>query len=190
MRVGILALQGAFIEHREIMEKLGCETVEVRKPAQLDGLQALIIPGGESTTIGRILLDQAMLAPLAEMGAAGVPIYGTCAGMVLLAREIIGSQQPRLGLMDVAVRRNAYGRQVDSFEADIQVPVLGPEPFRGVFIRAPRVEAVGSAVEVLASYDGRPVLVREKNLLASSFHPELTTDLRLHRYFLEAVKVE
>lgn len=190
MRVGILALQGAFSEHREIMEALGCETVEVRKPAQLDGLEAMIIPGGESTTMGRILVEQAMLAPLAEMGASGVPLYGTCAGMVLLAKEIIGSQQPRLGLMEVAVRRNAYGRQVDSFEAEIQVPALGPVPLVGVFIRAPWVEAVGSNVEVLATYAGRPVLVREKNLLASSFHPELTTDLRLHRYFLEAVKAE
>ncbi|TDA70676.1 MAG: pyridoxal 5'-phosphate synthase glutaminase subunit PdxT [Clostridia bacterium] len=187
MRVGILALQGAFLEHREIMEKLGCETVEVRKPGQLEGIQAIIIPGGESTTMGRILLEQGMLAPLAEMGRAGVPIYGTCAGMVLLAKEIIGSQQPRLGLMDMVVRRNAYGRQVDSFEADIEVPVLGREPLRGVFIRAPRVETVGPGVVVLASYDGWPVLVREKNLLASAFHPELTTDLRLHRHFLDEV---
>lgn len=184
MQVGVLAMQGAFREHREAFARLGSGAREIRKPADLEGVEALVLPGGESTTIGKLLVDFGLLEPVREMAARGVPFLGTCAGLVLLAREIRGSQQPRLGLLDIAVLRNGYGRQVESFEADLEIPALGEAPFRGVFIRAPLVEAVGPGVEVLATFAGKPVLVRQGNLLAASFHPELTSDLRLHSYFL------
>ncbi|MBE0467615.1 MAG: pyridoxal 5'-phosphate synthase glutaminase subunit PdxT [Candidatus Desulforudis sp.] len=182
--VGILALQGAFLEHVRSLAACGSRTVEVRKAEQLDECQALIIPGGESTTIGKLMDSFGLWNPVRRFAAAGRPIFGTCAGMVLLAKDIEGSEQPRLGLMDIAIKRNAFGRQVDSFEADIHVPVLGEKPVRGVFIRAPFVTAVGSGVETLASFDGKVILVRQGKLLAGAFHPELTTDTRLHQYFL------
>ncbi|MDI6710807.1 MAG: pyridoxal 5'-phosphate synthase glutaminase subunit PdxT [Bacillota bacterium] len=191
MRVGILALQGAFIEHARAIRELGCEAVEIRKPGRLDECRALIIPGGESTTIGKLMKEYGLLDPVREKGEAGWPIFGTCAGMVLLAKEIEDAQeidgvpQPRLGLMNITVRRNAFGRQVDSFETDLRVAALGPEPVRAVFIRAPYVTAVGPGTEVLASFDGKIVLVRQGRLLAAAFHPELTPDRRLHRYFLD-----
>ncbi len=183
--VGILALQGAFREHARSVAACGHHPVEVRKPAQLADCQALIIPGGESTAIGELMVRFNFIDEVRRFGAAGGPIFGTCAGMVLLAKEIEGSAQLRLGLMDIAVKRNAFGRQVESFEADIHVPALGEEPVRGVFIRAPYVTAVGQGVETLASFDGKVVLVRQGRLLAAAFHPELTTDTRLHAYFLK-----
>lgn len=183
-RVGVLALQGAFREHKWALERLGVSAPLVLKAADLAAIDALIIPGGESTTIGRLLNVFGLMEPLLARVAAGLPVFGTCAGMVLLAREIEGSAQPRLGVMDVTVRRNAFGRQVDSFEIDLMVSVLGPPPFRGVFIRAPYITQVGPGVEVLASLAEKVILVRQGRLLAASFHPELTDDLRLHRYFV------
>ncbi|MFN4219136.1 MAG: pyridoxal 5'-phosphate synthase glutaminase subunit PdxT [Candidatus Bipolaricaulia bacterium] len=186
MRIGVLGLQGDFREHREILRALGVEARDVRTKEQLEDVEGLIIPGGESTTMAYLLEKTGMLSILRERGAQGFPIYGTCAGMILLARELNDSHpENRLALMDISVKRNAYGRQLDSFEADLQIKNIGN--FHAVFIRAPKVVQVGSGVEILAEHDGAPVLVRQKNLLASSFHPELTGDPRVHRYFLEMV---
>lgn len=185
-RVGVLALQGAFIEHEKMLQRLDMQAVEVRLPDHLDGLDALIIPGGESTTIGKLAVSFGLLEPLREF-AQHKPVWGTCAGMILLARDI-GRDQPLLGLMDVTVSRNAFGRQVDSFETDLHVPALGPEPFHAVFIRAPLVARVGEGVEVLARLeDGSIVAARQGHWLATAFHPELTGDPRFHRYFLQEV---
>jgi 5'-phosphate synthase pdxT subunit len=186
MKVGVLALQGAFREHREVLDALGVEAVEVRTPAQLGALDALILPGGESTTVSKLLDTSGVRAPLAELLADGMPVLGTCAGMILLAREVVDGRpdQESFGVVDVAVRRNAYGRQRDSFEADLDVAGLPGGPFPGVFIRAPRIEAVGAGVEVLAAHEGVPVLVRQGAVVVASFHPELSDDLRLHEWFL------
>jgi len=183
----VLALQGAFREHVAAFRSLGCESLEVRTPEDVAAIDALVIPGGESTTIGKLLGDYQMLDPLLERLQAGLPAYGTCAGAILLALEIVDSDQPRLGLMDMKVRRNAYGRQLDSFETSLEIPCLGSEPFPAVFIRAPLIESVGSGVEVLARYRDGVVLARQGHLLVGTFHPELTGDLRLHRYFLESI---
>ena len=185
MQIGVLALQGAFREHHRILEQCGCQSVEVRKPEHLVEIDGLIIPGGESTTIGKLLAEDGLLEPVRELGAYGLPILGTCAGMVLLADDIVDSQQPRIGLMHMTVRRNAYGRQVESFEADLKIPVLGPDPFPGVFIRAPYIETVAPGTETLGELGGKIIFVRQGNLLACAFHPELTEDGRLHRYFLQ-----
>ncbi|MFN8186226.1 MAG: pyridoxal 5'-phosphate synthase glutaminase subunit PdxT [Gaiellales bacterium] len=188
MNVGVLALQGNFREHHAVLERLGVEAIEIRLPGQLEGIDALVIPGGESTTIGKLMraygLDDAVAA------FAG-PIFGTCAGMIMLASEAVDgiSGQLLLGLMDVSVRRNGFGRQVFSFEAELELAGDG-HPLHGVFIRAPRIERVGSAVEVLATLDGEPVLVREGRFLAASFHPELTADTRVHERFLAMVREE
>ena len=184
-KVGVLALQGGFVEHVAALRRLGVEAFPVRLPAELKGLNGLVIPGGESTTIGKLIRDYGLTDGLNGLIREGMPVLGTCAGMVLLARRVLETKQPLLGAMDIEVRRNAYGRQVDSFEADLDVPVLGSPPFRGVFIRAPWIQKVGDGVEVLANLpDGKPVAVRERNLLATAFHPELTTDLRFHEYLL------
>ena len=189
MKIGVLAIQGDVIEHRRILRGLGVEDAEVRTPEDLGGVSALIIPGGESTTIGKLMvrygLDRAIPAHVAQ----GMPVYGTCAGMILLARAAHGGEPSLLRLMNITVRRNAYGRQVDSFEAEVLVPLFGPPPLRAVFIRAPVIEAVGAGVQVLASLDGHPILARQGPLLVSSFHPELAPDDRVHRYFLSMVKV-
>jgi 5'-phosphate synthase pdxT subunit len=187
MQAGVLALQGAFREHLQALRQLDVKVFPVRKPAELAACDVLIIPGGESTTIGRLLVEFGLIDPLLEQAQRGMPLFGTCAGMVLLAREIEDSAQPRLGLMDITVRRNAFGRQVESFEADLRIPVLGEQPFRGVFIRAPYVTRVGPEVEVLCQLEDKAVLVRQGKNLAAAFHPELTGDLRLHRYFLTVV---
>lgn len=193
VKVGVLALQGDFREHRMMLHDCGVKTVLVRRPEELDGLAGLVIPGGESTAIGRLMDERGLLEPVRDRVRAGMGVFGTCAGLVLLARDVLGAAdlggrpQPLLALMDVTVRRNAYGRQRESFEVDLPVPALGPEPVRAVFIRAPYVERVGPGVQVLASLEGHPVLVREGRLLAAAFHPELTDDPRLHRYFLEQV---
>jgi 5'-phosphate synthase pdxT subunit len=187
VRIGILALQGAFIEHEQMLDRLGAESVEVRLPEHLDGLEGLIIPGGESTTIGKLATDFGLMEPLRRFAAIR-PTWGTCAGLIFLARDV-GQDQPLLDLMDVKVERNAFGRQVDSFEADLEVPALGEPPFPAVFIRAPLIEDVGADVEVLARLeDGRIVAARQEHLLATSFHPELTADDRFHRLFLEMVE--
>jgi len=187
MKIGVLAVQGAFIEHEQMLQRIGAEPVEVRLPAHLEGLDGLIIPGGESTTIGRMIEKWGLLEPIQALARSGLPVWGTCAGMILMAKEVVDGVpgQPLLGLMDVTVRRNAFGRQVDSFETDLEVPALGDPPFRAVFIRAPLIERVGEGVEVLARLeDGTVVAVRQGNLLATSFHPELTEDERFHRYFV------
>ena len=187
MRIGVLAMQGDFREHRAMLGRCGAESIEVRRPADLHAIDGLIIPGGESTTISHLLQEGGLFEGLRERILAGLPVYGTCAGAILLAKEVVGRAPCTLAVMDITVRRNAYGRQVDSFEADIEVPALGPDPVRAVFIRAPYIERVGQGVEVLGSYGGRPVLVRQDNCLVSTFHPELTLDTRLHRYFLSMV---
>ncbi len=187
MLIGVLALQGAFREHEKTLRACGegIETRQVRLPGQLEGIDALVIPGGESTTMGKLMVEFGLLEPIREKAAGGLPVFGTCAGLIMLATEISGSGQPRLGLMDMLVERNAFGRQVDSFEADIEIARLGQEPFRAVFIRAPYIMKVGPEVEVLASYGEKIVFARQGRFLAAAFHPELTDDLRVHRYFLK-----
>jgi 5'-phosphate synthase pdxT subunit len=185
-RIGVLALQGDFREHREALDRLDVSVHEVRLPRDLADLDGLIIPGGESTTIVRLLRTSGLLEPLRDLARDGFPMWGTCAGMILLAKHLDTSGIPALEAMDIAVRRNAFGRQVDSFEADLSISVLGAPPFRAVFIRAPIIEQVGPGVEVLARLDdGTPVAARQGRLLATAFHPELTPDLRLHRFFLQ-----
>lgn len=192
MRVGVLALQGDFREHLAVVEGLGHEGVEVRTPEELELINALIIPGGESTTIGRLATIYGMIEPLRNRIEAGIPVLGTCAGMIFLGTGVSGPDQPQLGVLDAVVERNAFGRQVDSFEAAIAVDGLD-DPIEGVFIRAPWIEKVGGSVEVLATIadpetgKDRPVVVRQGNILATSFHPELTGDGRLHELFLGVV---
>jgi len=190
VRIGVLALQGDVREHLRSLAAAGAEAGEVRTPAQLEGLDGLVIPGGESTTLGKLLAKVSLDRAIAGFAQQGRGIFGTCAGLILMAQSINGSRQPRLGLMDVEVDRNAYGRQVQSFEAELEMPALGTQAFAGVFIRAPRIAAVGPGVEVLAEFGGHPVLVREGALLAAAFHPELSDDPRLHRYFLSLVAGE
>jgi 5'-phosphate synthase pdxT subunit len=189
MKVGVLALQGSFAEHAEALRRIGADPVLVRLPAHMDGISGLIIPGGESTTIGKLLINSGLLEPLRRAVKNGMPVYGTCAGMILLARDIGGLDQPLIGVMDITVKRNAFGRQLDSFEESLSVPTLGPEPFRGVFIRAPLIEKTGAEVTVLATLaDGGVVAARQGKLLATAFHPELTEDGRVHRYFLKMIQ--
>ncbi len=188
MRIGVLASQGAFVEHIAVLHQLGVEAWPVRLSPELDGLDGLIIPGGESTSISRLLLDYNLLGEIKNLAENGLPIFGTCAGMILLANEISGSAAKPLGVMRIRVRRNAFGRQRESFETELAIPVLGEKPFPGVFIRAPLIEQVNSEVNILAQLaDGSGVAARQGKLLASAFHPELTSDLRFHRYFLDIV---
>jgi len=188
MKIGVLAIQGDFAEHILMLERLGVETAEVRLPRHLTGLDGLIIPGGESTTIGKLAVDFGLLEPLREFGRKHA-VWGTCAGAIFLSKDVRRSQ-PLLGIMDITIQRNAFGRQVDSFEADVEVPLLrgvtsGNQPYHAVFIRAPLIEAVHNDAQVLASLpDGRIVAAQQGHLLATSFHPELTSDDRFHRYFL------
>ena len=186
-RVGVLALQGAFREHRQVLEQLGCDVVEVRKTSDLEGIHGLIIPGGESTTIGKLLNSDGMGDAIKKLATKDIPIFGTCAGMILLSKTIVDSDQYSLNLMDTTVERNAFGRQVASFETDLMVPAMGPDPLRAVFIRAPYLREVAPNVGILAEYDGKIVFARQGNLLASAFHPELTSDQRVHRYFLDMI---
>lgn len=190
-KIGVLALQGAFIEHQHKLEALNTdiEVVQVRLPEHLDNLHGLIIPGGESTTIGKLATDYGLIAPLRKFAREN-PTWGTCAGLIFLAEDIGIDSQPILGLMNISVNRNAFGRQIDSFEAALTVKGIGDEPFHAMFIRAPLITAVNdpAAVDVLATLeDGRIVAVRQAHLLATAFHPELTNDLRLHRYFCDMV---
>ncbi|MBI4498594.1 MAG: pyridoxal 5'-phosphate synthase glutaminase subunit PdxT [Chloroflexi bacterium] len=185
MKLGVLALQGDFAEHGSALRRLDVEVVEVRLPRHLEGLSGLIIPGGESTTISRLLREYGLLAPIRERVQRGMPLMGTCAGAIVMAKTAIGLHQENLGLMDITVRRNAFGRQVDSFEADLEIPALGAPPLHAVFIRAPTIETVQPGVEVLARLaDGTVVAARQGHLLALVFHPELTADPRFHAYFL------
>jgi 5'-phosphate synthase pdxT subunit len=187
IRVGILSVQGAVEPHARAVEACGAERRFVRLPNEIRAVDALILPGGESTTMGLLITRFGLLEPIREHAAAGKPILGTCAGMILLAKDIADSEQTRIGLMDIRVRRNSFGRQVDSFESLLTIPKLGEPPFRGVFIRAPHIESVAEGVDVLARFEGRIVLAQQDNLLASSFHPELTDDLRVHRYLIGLV---
>ena len=182
--VGVLALQGAFREHVAAVTRLGATAREVRQLKDIDGIDALIIPGGESTTMGKLLNEWNMLEPLRQRILDGMPVYGSCAGLILLCREIENSDQPRLGVLDATVRRNAFGRQVDSFETDLNIPEIGADPIPAVFIRAPVLTGVGAGVTVLAEVNSQAVAVRQNNILATSFHPELTPDTRMHSYFL------
>jgi len=187
-RIGVLALQGDFAEHIAAFARLGVEAVEIRLPRQLEGLEALVIPGGESTTIARLLQIYGLDEPIRQAGRAGLPIWGTCAGAIVLARRA-DLDRPTLGLMDIAVRRNAFGRQVDSFEEELSVEGLAGGPFHAVFIRAPVIESVGPRVEVLARLtDGAIVAAREGALLATAFHPELTPDTRFHALVVEMAR--
>jgi pyridoxal 5'-phosphate synthase pdxT subunit len=181
-KTGILALQGDFREHVRVLTSLGAAPVEVRTPTQLSDVDRLVIPGGESTTIAKLAIAGDLVRPIRERVRDGMPILGTCAGMIVMAERVIDGE-PLLSLMDVTVRRNAYGRQVESFEADVDVDGID-HPVRGVFIRAPWIEDVGSQVRVLSSYEGRPVVLQQDSLLAASFHPELVGETALHEYFL------
>ncbi|MCU0476269.1 MAG: pyridoxal 5'-phosphate synthase glutaminase subunit PdxT [Anaerolineae bacterium] len=188
MKVGILALQGAFIEHAKMVRRLGAEAVEVRLPAHLDGLDALILPGGESTTIGKLAVSYGLIEPLREF-AKSKPTWGTCAGMIFLAKDIGIDRQPILGVMDITVNRNAFGRQIDSFEADLPIRGIEGGDVHAVFIRAPIATAVGDGVEVLGALaDDRIIAARQGHLLATAFHPELTDDARVHELFLRLVR--
>ncbi len=198
MKIGVLALQGAFIEHIQVLRRLGVEAHEVRLPEQLEGIAGLIIPGGESTAIGKVAERYGLIEPIMNLAREGKAIWGTCAGMILMAKDV-GFEQPLLGIMDIRVLRNAFGRQINSFETDLEVPALdevsGPEekgkPFHAVFIRAPVIQEVGEGVEVLARLDdGSIVAARQGKLLATAFHPELTEDTRFHRYFLKLAEAK
>ncbi len=186
--IGVLGMQGDVHAHQRALEAAGARTVIVREPDELTQVDGLVLPGGESTTIGMLLERFGLMEPLRRRAVEGLPIFGTCAGVILLADDIAGSPQPRIGGLDVTVVRNAYGRQVDSFERELTVPSLGAAPLRGVFIRAPRIHRVGRAVEVLSETDAGPVLVRQGPLLGATFHPELTPDSRVHAAFLALVR--
>ena len=185
-RVGVLALQGDVREHVRILASLGAQAVELKHPEHVDQVDALVIPGGESTTIGKMADRFGLLEPIRARIRHGMPVYGTCAGMILLADSVTDGDQPLIGSLDVVVRRNAFGRQNESFEADIEIAGL-QDPFRAVFIRAPWIEKVGADVDVLSTVDDHPVMVRQGNILATSFHPELTGDGRIHQMLLEMI---
>jgi 5'-phosphate synthase pdxT subunit len=182
MKIGVLALQGAFREHLETLDSIGVEGVAVRLPADLDDVSGLILPGGESTTMRKLIDRWGLREPIMRLAGRGAPLMGTCAGMIILARDIAGDEEPVLPLLDVTVERNAFGRQLDSFEADVAVPILGDTPVHAIFIRAPIIERTGPDVDVLARLDdGRIVAVRERNVIATAFHPELAGETRFHR---------
>ncbi len=188
MKIGVLAAQGAFVEHIAILHQLGVEALPVRLPRELEGLDGLIIPGGESTSISKLMLDYNLTGKIRNLAKNDLPIFGTCAGMILLANDVSDSKVEPLGVMKIRVRRNAFGRQRESFETELSISVLGEKPFPGVFIRAPMIEQVNGGVEILSELaDGTIVAARQKKLLASAFHPELTDDLRFHQYFLDIV---
>jgi 5'-phosphate synthase pdxT subunit len=188
MRIGVLASQGAFIEHIAALRRLEVEALPVRLAPQLNGLDGLVIPGGESTTITKLMLSSKLTEEIKSLAKSGMPIFGTCAGMIVLSTPNSDRDVVPLGLMDIIVKRNAFGRQIDSFETELSIPVLGEKPFPAVFIRAPLIERANSNVEILARLaDGTIVAARQGNLLVAAFHPELTDDLRFHRYFLDMV---
>ena len=189
MKIGIIAIQGDVREHRAKFEPLGVELTTVRRPSDLEGASGLVIPGGESTTIGMLMQEYGVLDAIrARATAGGWPMWGTCAGLILLAADVIGPSPARLGLVDMTADRNAWGRQVSSFEVPLAVPVLGDRPFPAVFIRAPRIRRIGLGVTVLASLDGQVVMAEAGPYLVSAFHPELTDDTRVHEYFIKKVR--
>ena len=182
VRIGVLAVQGAFAEHINVLRQIGVEAVPVRLPRDLEGLSGLILPGGESTTMRKLIDEWGLRQPILDLAQQGAPIFGTCAGMILLSKEITDGDQPVFPLLDISVKRNAFGRQLDSFEAELDVPVLGDRKVHAVFIRAPIVERVGADVDVLAELDdGRVVAVRKGSIIATAFHPELAGETRFHR---------
>lgn len=189
MKIGVLAAQGAFAEHIAVLKQLDIEAKPVRLSPELKGLDGLIIPGGESTSIGGLMQDYELTSLMREMIVKGLPVFGTCAGLILLANNLSGDSKTRpLGVMDITVRRNAFGRQCQSFETFLEIPEIGEKPFPGVFIRAPLIESVNGQTQVLSRLpEGSIVAAREKNMLATAFHPELTDDLRVHRFFLDIV---
>jgi len=187
MVIGVSGIQGDFREHKWAIEKLGIETLVVRTPEDLDRIDGLIIPGGESTTMIRIMKRIGLFDALREKIQNGFPVYGTCAGLIVLAKEIENYPQESLGVIDIKVKRNAYGRQVDSFDEMVEIKGFD-KPFKAIFIRAPRVEAWGEGVETLAFLDNHPIMLRQNNVLVTSFHPELTDDKRIHEYFVKMVK--
>ena len=186
MKVGILALQGDVREHIEILRKLNAKSVKVKLPEDLEGIDALIIPGGESTTIGMLIKRYGLDTKIKEKHAKGMPIYGTCAGAILLAKNIKNSKQAKLSLIDIEIERNAYGRQAESFEAKLNIKNIGN--FKGIFIRAPIVKTVYDGAEILAEHNNFPVMIKQDNILITTFHPELTNDLRVHKLFLDMAK--
>lgn len=191
MKIGVLASQGAFSEHIAVLRKLGVEAVPIRLPQELDGLDGLIIPGGESTTISKLMLDYDLAGKITELAGDGLPVMGTCAGMIMLAAGIQDSRVTPLGLISIDVDRNAFGRQKESFETELSIPALGGQPFPAVFIRAPAIGKSNGKVEILARLDdGTAVAARQGKLLVSAFHPELTDDTRFHQYFLDIVTGE
>ena len=182
VKIGVLALQGAFAEHVNVLRSIGVDAVEVRLPEQVEELDGLVLPGGESTTMRRLVDRWGLRQPILELAGRGAPLFGTCAGMIILAKDIADGDEPVLPLLDVTVERNAFGRQLDSFETDLAVPLLGDQPVHGVFIRAPVIDRVGPDVDVMARLDdGRIVAVRERNVIATAFHPELAGETRFHR---------
>ncbi len=185
--LGVLALQGDYVEHQRMLERLGCPSRSVRKASELDEIDALILPGGESTTMIKFILEEDLLEPLKRLFDRGAAFYGTCAGAILLAKDVTSPSQPSLGLLDIAVERNGYGRQVDSHESSEPCSELGKAPLPMVFIRAPVITRTGPSVRVLAEHRTKPVLVREERVLVSTFHPELSEDTRVHEYFLDRV---
>ena len=187
MRVGVLALQGDVREHFALLESLGAEAVAVRRAEELEAVDGLILPGGESTTIGKLATLYGLIDPLEKLISAGLPTFGTCAGLILLAKSLTEGEQPLIGVLDIVAERNAFGNQNDSFEAELEVMGL-KEPFPGVFIRAPWVASVGPDVEVLATWNGHPVMVKERHVMASAFHPELTADGRIHQMLLDMIE--
>ena len=188
-RVGVLAIQGDFAEHLAVLTELGAKAIAVRLPRQLDDLDGLIIPGGESTTIGKLAVRYSLMEPLRQFAVSGRPVWGTCAGLILMSRDC-GREQPLLSLLDVVVTRNAFGSQMQSFEQDLTIPVLGPTPFPGIFIRAPLITGAGEQVEELCRIEAGAVAVEQANLLGTCFHPELTGDIRMHRHFLNKIELE
>jgi len=187
VKIGVLALQGAVAEHITAFSTLNTEAIRIRLPSDLDSLDALVIPGGESTTMGKLLSDYGLTKPIRKLAGQGFPIFGTCAGMILLAKKVADLDLEPLGAMDIEVTRNAFGRQVDSFEADLAIPALGDGTFHGIFIRAPVIQKANAGVEVLCQLNSNVVAARQGNILVCAFHPELTNDLRLHRYFLDLI---
>jgi pyridoxal 5'-phosphate synthase pdxT subunit len=183
MKIGILALQGDVREHKIFINKLDAEPVEVKLPQDLEDIYALIIPGGESSTISILMRKYKLDAKIKQKHKQGMPIYGTCAGAILLAKDIIGSKQIKLGLADISIKRNDYGRQINSFETDLSIQNIGN--FRGVFIRSPIIKSYYNGIEILSEYKNNPVMIRQDNLLITTFHPELTNDTRIHKYFLK-----
>lgn len=184
MKVGVLSLQGAVEEHLMMIKKCGFEGIKVKMPGDLEKVDRLIIPGGESTAIGKLAKIYGLDREIVKKGREGMPIFGTCAGMILLANQVVDNEQIRFNLIDIVVERNAFGRQIDSFEVDLKIEDFTGKPFKAVFIRAPYIKKAGREVKVLAEFKGKIVMARQKNIIVSSFHPELTEDLRVHKYFL------